>query len=124
MDYLQGYIYLIIVVKVAFILLAITHLYLKTKGKIESELDKTIVYWKERLEFIFIFLMALLLIYLFNPRRSKPAVITNEMKILLYLFGFILLITADWSIFITEAKWFKEIQQIVGERRKNTTIFK
>jgi len=123
MEYLNAYIYFIILVKVAFILLAITHIYLKTKGKNES-LDKTITYWKERLEFIFIFLMAILLIYLFNPRRSKPIVINSEMKILLYLFGFILLITADWSIFITEAKWFKDIQQVVGERRRVTTILK
>jgi hypothetical protein len=104
--------------------LAITHLYLKSKGQQDTDLDKNIVYWKERLEFIFIFLMAILLIYLFNPRRSKPAFINNEMKLLFYLFGFILLITSDWSIFITEAKWFKEMQQVVGERRKNTTIIK
>jgi L-asparagine transporter-like permease len=107
------YIYLIILIKVCFILLAISHIYLKAKGKSNSELDKTILYWKDRSEFIFIFLMAILLIILFNPRNNKSMTITNETKILLYLFGIILLITAKWSDFIKESKWFSKVQKAV-----------
>jgi cytochrome bd-type quinol oxidase subunit 2 len=108
------YIYLIFAVKIGFILTAVTHTYLKLKGKTNSDLDKKVVYWKERLEFIFIVLMAVLLIYLFNPRKQKPEIIDGETRILLYLFGFVLLITAKWGDFIHEARWFKTFQKIVG----------
>ena len=115
MSYLHYYIYLIIAIKLGFILMAISHIYLKTTGKENSELDKNIEYWKERFEFVFIILMSLLLIYLFNPRYNNQVVIDYEMKLLLYLFGFILIITAKWSAFFEEAKWFKDLQSIVGK---------
>ena len=113
MDKFTAYIYLIFFIKICFILMASTHLYLKIKGKENSDLDKTIVYWKERTEFIFVFLMSMLLIYLFYPRKPTT-VITGETKILLFLFGFILLITAKWDIFFQEAKWIKPLQKIFG----------
>jgi len=109
------YITLIFIIKVGFISLAITHIYLKVKGKSNSDLDKKILYWKERVEFIFILLMAMLLIYLFNPRTDRIVMINGETKILLYLFGFILLITAKWADFFREAEWFQYIQKSVGE---------
>ena len=93
------YIYLIFAVKIVFIVMAILHLFLKIKGKKDSELDKKIVYWKERMEFIFTFLMSILLMYLFNPRKNNMYMVNEETKLLLFLFGFILLITAKWSDF-------------------------
>ena len=57
--------------------------------------------------------MAGLLIYLFNPRNDRSILITHETKILLYLFGFILLITADWNVFFHESPFFKKFQKIV-----------
>ena len=100
------YVTFIFLIKIGFILMAVSHIYLKLKGKEHSDLDKTILYWKERFEFIFIATMAVLLIYLFNPRTDKIILIDKETKILLYLFGFVLLITAKWDIFIKESKFF------------------
>lgn len=117
MRYFDIYIYIIFAVKVCFILMAITHVYLKATGKTESELNKTIFYWKERIEFIFILLMSILLIFLFNPRKQNQELINKETKLLLYLFGFVLLITANWSIFITEAPWFKKFQTSIGNKQ-------
>ena len=108
------YIYLIFAVKIGFILMAATHIYLKAKGKIDSDLDKKIVYWKERFEFVFILLMSMLLIYLFNPRKNRMVMIDGETKILLYLFGFVLLITAKWGDFFHESKWLKQFQESIG----------
>ena len=108
------YIYLIFAVKICFILMAAIHLYLKAKGKTDSDLDKKIVYWKERFEFVFILLMSMLLIYLFNPRKNRMVMIDGETKILLYLFGFVLLITAKWGDFFHESKWLKQFQQSIG----------
>ena len=59
--------------------------------------------------------MSILLIYLFNPRKGEMVMINGETKILLYLFGIVLLITAKWGDFFHEAKWFKRIQSSVGE---------
>jgi L-asparagine transporter-like permease len=113
MEKFDIYIGFIIFIKVGFVILAITHLYLKFKHEEHSETDKKIVFWKERLEFIFIILMAVLLIYLFKPDSDRSMLITHETKILLYLFGFILLITAKWDDFLKESPFFKMIQKIV-----------
>ena len=113
MDNFTLYINLIFLIKIFFILTSISHVYLKVKGDEDSDLDKKMIYWKERLEFIFVFLMAFLLIYLFNPRKPS-VVISGETKFLLFLFGFVLLITANWKIFVHEAKWFARFQKIIG----------
>jgi len=115
MNYFHSYIKLIIVIKLIFVVMTMYHLYLKVKGESDSDLDKRIVYWKERLEFLFVILMSMLLIYLFNPRHNHNIMIDHHTKILLYLFGFILLITAKWHTFFEEANWFKNIQKIIGE---------
>jgi hypothetical protein len=117
MNYLNTYIYFIIFIKVLFILTAVGHIYLKIKKEENSDLDKTFLYWKERLEFIFTFLMACFLIYIFNPRNDQTKLINKEIKILFYLFGIILLITANWGAFFKEAKWFKYLQESVGRRQ-------
>ena len=114
MNHFNNYILLIFLVKICFIVLSVIHIYLKVKGKTNSNTDKTIVYWKDRIEFIFVILMSLLLIYLFNPRKDKTHLINNETKLLLYLFGFILLITAKWNNFITESKWFEYLQESIN----------
>jgi len=95
--------------------MAITHIYLKIKGKENTNLDKKIVYWKERVEFIFTVLMALLLIYLFNPRKQRITIINGEIKTLLFLFGIILIITSNWNTFFHESIWFTKIQNILGK---------
>jgi L-asparagine transporter-like permease len=112
MKFFNIYIALIFIVKIFFIILAISHLYYKRKGQENSKTDKKVVYWKDRFEFIFIALMALLLIYLFNPRTDRSVIIDKETKILLYLFGFILILTAKWEVFFKESKWFSTIQKI------------
>ena len=107
------YVTFIILIKLGFILMSVTHIYLKAKGQEKSDLDKKIMYWKERFEFIFVALMALLLIYTFNPRTDRSISIDNETKLLFYLFGFVLLITAKWDIFFKENPFFRQFQRVV-----------
>ena len=111
------YIYLIFAIKLCFISVSISHVYLKVKGKTDSDLDKKLVYYKERFEFVFILLMSILLIYLFNPRIDRNVMINGETKLLLYLFGFVLLITANWETFFHESKWFQYLQKSLGKSR-------
>jgi len=115
MDKYDLFITFVITIKLIFIFMSTTHIYLVFKGKSDSNLDKKIVYWKKRTEFIFVLLISLLMIYLFNPYASNLYLIKKDnTKFLLYMFGFLLLITADWQTFIHEATWFKILQNISG----------
>lgn len=115
MNKFDVYISFIFLIKIGFVIMAITHLYLKLKNKEHSDLDKKTLYWKERFEFIFTILMSILLIYLFNPIHDRSILIDHETKILLYLFGFILLITSKWDNFIKESPWFSILKSIIGK---------
>jgi uncharacterized membrane protein YgdD (TMEM256/DUF423 family) len=107
---LDIFLYFIIFVKIIFILSAIGHVILtygaKNKHLIET-VDPKLMYWKERTEFVFIASMAILLIYHFRPSHKKP--VSNESALLFFLFGWVLLVTAKWELFFTEANWYKEI---------------
>ena len=117
MDKYTLFIYLIFAVKLCFVSMSVTHIYLMVKGESDSDLDKKVFYWKERFEFIFLLLMATLLIYLFSPGKERNVMIDGETKVLLYLFGIVLLITAKWADFFHEAKWFQYLQKSVGPSR-------
>ena len=89
MSYFHSYIYFIIFIKSLLFVLAVSHIYMKINNKTNSNLDKRIVYLKKIDEFIFEVLMAILLIYLFNPMYDHKALFDSHVKILLFLFGFI-----------------------------------
>ena len=114
MNNFELYIYLIIFIKICFITLAIAHEYLKRTNKSGSELDEKVLYWKGKIELLFKSSMSFLLIYLFNTRYSRENLINYENKLLLFLFGFILLITANWNAILEESLWFQKLQTILG----------
>ena len=116
MNKLSIYIYFIIFLKLIFMILTITNLYKKIKHQENTESFKTINFWKHRIEFVFVALMSGLLIYIFNPTANRINLINYEVKLLFYLFGFILLITAKWDIFFDESIMFNRIQKILGEK--------
>lgn len=113
----------IVIIKIFFILTAIgnvilTHVVKKNTASATTAADKAaaaaeaakaanLLYWKERTEFIFTICMAILLIYYFKPGTSKP--LNRETGLLFFLFGWILIITAKWNIFFTQAKWYSSI---------------
>ena len=109
MKKLDMYITSIFIVKVVFLILTVTHIYLKAKGEDKTELDTQILFWKNRLEFVFVVLMSLLLIYTFFPRRQIPIPIDYEMRVLFCLFGVVLILTANWGIFINESLVYSHI---------------
>ena len=77
-------------------------------------------YWKRRFEFIYIMCMSILLIYLFNPYQKTLPLITNETRYLIFLFAFILITTANWSLFFKEPSLFKELQKSIGREKLET----
>ncbi len=93
---------------------AVYVVYLKRKGGDEKTIEK-IEYWKDRCEFTFVIGMAVILITFFTPFRAKIAPIDYETRMLFFMLGWILLITAEWSTFFKEAKWFGKFQKIIGK---------
>ncbi len=114
MDHFLLYIYAAFTAKMIFIILATIHAYLKMTNQETSDLDMEIVFWKERVEFIFVFLMACLLIYLFFPSSKKSVEISGATKELLYLFGIVVLVTAKWGQFFKESPALISLQNIIG----------
>lgn len=113
MELFDKYVMLVFLFKILFAILAILHLYFVFKGKANSEKDIKVEYWKDRVEFVFVALMSLMLLYLFYPRSTKPIIIDFETKLLLFVYGIIILIGAKWDIFIKESPDFKKLQKIV-----------
>ena len=113
------FIYFIIIIKIVFLGCSVTAKYYEAKGldkkKENVEFVKTLEYWRERTEFIFIASMSFLLFYTFNPWHTKPPVIDKEARLLFYLYGFIILFTADWGLFFKESKWVIYFQQVMGK---------
>jgi hypothetical protein len=113
----KSYIAVIVLIKISYTILEFIHLYLEDKGKTNSDIDAKIVYWKVRVEFVFNILIAILLIFLFNPYRDEVVLIDRETKMLLFLFGIILFISAKWSEFIEKPVWLQTLQEIVGKAK-------
>ena len=100
MTYFDSYLTCIFIVKIIFIILAIYGLFIKAHRPNNTKLLEKITYWKSRSEFIFISLMSILFMYLFNPIDDHVDRIDSELKLLLFLFGFTLLFTENWYKFI------------------------
>ena len=116
MDYvekiLEIVIYFIIFIKIIFLISTIGVIvfnHYNETSDLSKLLETKFAYWKKKTEFIFFFCMSLLLIYIFNPWYKNRKYITKELELIFYLFGFILLFTADWGSFFTESATFKKI---------------
>ena len=105
-------IYFIIFIKLIFITSATLHFYFSRTGKPEhKEYDKKALYWKERTELIFSVSTATLLIFIFNPWYSNMKYLNREIKLIFYLFGWIIIITSDWKTFFTDLPvWWNSIR--------------
>jgi len=58
--------------------------------------------------------MACLLIYLFFPSSNKSVEISGATRELLYLFGIVVLVTANWGDFFKESPALIRLQNIIG----------
>lgn len=105
------FIVFILLTKLIYAILVIIHIYLKIKGEDGSDYDLKIVFYKDQLEIIFIISMSILLLYLFYPRHVKPPEIDAQSRLLLFVYGIIILFTLDWRKFIDENKIYNNIKQ-------------
>jgi hypothetical protein len=106
------FLFFIIVFKLGYIFSSLGHI-VASHSSIQNakSFDNKMVYWKKRTEFIFIISMAILLILVFNP--YKHISVDENSSDLFFLFGIILVLTADWNIFFTEAPWYKKFVSIL-----------
>jgi len=110
--FLVPFIYLIIAIKALFLFSTITNLFLTKIIKNDDLINKyshTLHKIKEQTEFIFIFFTSILLIAIFYPRQNNLKYIDNHVKLLFYLFGWILIITAKWNLFFNESPVLQKI---------------
>ena len=129
--YYNLFIFYIFSIKILFVLCSTLEMYDQWKNKKLEKREKTeniknlqqitdLDYWKRRFEFIYIMCMSILLIYLFNPYQKTLPLITNETRYLIFLFAFILITTANWSLFFKEPSLFKELQKSLGREKLET----
>jgi hypothetical protein len=109
MHKLDYFIYFTFGVKIIFFLLTIFNIILEAINK-SPELVESINKWRHRLEFVFIACMSVLLLIYFNPREKSPPEINSESRLLLFAYGIIVLLSADWSLFFKESPIIKKLQ--------------
>ena len=61
-----------------------------------------LIFWRDRVGFIFDISISILLIMIFRPYQKKYYM-NDEVRIILYLYGFILLFRANWSLFFKDS---------------------
>ena len=100
------FIYFIILMKGLFLFFAVWNFYLKKKNGggggngSETNLEKRVLYYKNLTENIFIVLVSILMIYLFNPYHDNKYLLDDKyVKSMLFIYGILILVTFDWSEF-------------------------
>jgi hypothetical protein len=101
-------IYFTFFIKIIFIGSTLSLKYLEHKNKNVN--TQNLTFWKERSEFIFKACLSLILIILFNPLNKTPVVINFETKVLLYLYGFIVIFQANWGQFFKDSPIVHKMQ--------------
>lgn len=81
---------------------AVLHLFVATSPQ-AAKIDPQLLFWKERTEFVFKASMSFLLIHHFRPGHNR--VVNGELSLLFFLFGWILIFTADWHQFFESSPW-------------------
>jgi hypothetical protein len=105
---LDIYVFFLLSLNVVFVAAALGHLILAHTDTFFDKYDARLVYWKERTEFIFIVSVSVLLIYYHHP-FVKVDPMSYETRLLFFMLGWILLVTAKWKSFVTEAPWFEKL---------------
>jgi len=116
MNSFDCFIYFIVLNKILFVIFGVWHFILVRENKGETEFSTNLHHWKEYCEFMFIACMAILCIYLFNPLLDVRPAINYETRILLFVFGWIILLNCKWDLFFEQSKWFTLLQYFITGR--------
>ena len=112
-EIVKWFVLFIIVVKFAYSATYYGHLILTSISDEFAEhfkqYEDRVLHWKHVTEFIFVICMSVLLIYHFYPSHGtiqQPIMVDKETRVLFLLYGFILILTAKWTIFFDEKTLF------------------
>jgi hypothetical protein len=94
---LRVVIILLIVLKCLVVIFSLARHYLKTHDKTMTKIYEKISYYKYDVDFVFIIGMSLLIMYLFAPPFKSNAPLEYEIKVLLFAYAIIIILTANWS---------------------------
>ena len=101
----------IIFIKFLFLINVGIYLFIKYFTK-SHHYQSTSMYIIERVRFIFTICLALLLIFIFSPHNNHTIYITPNMTFLFYAVGFLLITTANWSLFFNQPAWLKDASML------------
>lgn len=110
-----------IIIKVIFLLAAILFYVNQTlKINMDDNLLLNAIKLKDKSEFIYQITVALLIIIIFNPWYNNMRFISKEITILFFIFGIIIIISADWNNFFIK-KYIAKIDRFseVLTKKKN-----
>ena len=110
-------IYIIIFIKIVFLISSIGHLLLSHKRnptQKSTEFDQKFLGLKSTFEFYFTILMSGLLIFIFTPWYDNMIYINSEIKFLFYIYGFLLILSADWDIYLPQTRLGEIISSTIG----------
>lgn len=117
MNYYDNFILCVFLSKILFVVCGVWHFILVRKNKGENELSSRLAIWKEYFEFIFLVSMALLCMYLFNPLAEIRPAINRETRVLLFIFGLIVLINCKWELVVGHYKPLMLLQYFISGRK-------
>jgi len=112
-DILRSYINFIVIIKTILyvILLRFVYIYLKNKWfQEEKEMAmhlkrrENLLYWRNKLQFLFIVSTCVLIVYIFNPFIHKKTISIKDDKIkaLIFVLAINMLFSANWETFIKD----------------------
>lgn len=111
MKFYTLYVSFIFFIKILYFIFSVLVKYFTYKKN--NKLIEIFTSWKHHMEFIFIILMSILLIVLFNPLKNGLHLIDKETKILLFLYGIIILINAQWDLFFKDSNIFTILNKLI-----------
>lgn len=114
-SYLDFFILFIIITKVCFLFFAAGDavLHHSTNNYIQNVLVPKVSHWRDISEIIYVVSMGILLIYVFKIRENGIHGIEEDVSFLLFLFGIILILTADWSVFFKNYTWYQKFNKFI-----------
>jgi hypothetical protein len=109
---------LLIFIKIVFVILEIIKLVMKKSNHDTTQIYNIINYINHRLEFIFIIGTSLLIMYVFIPQRlsflssSNNNIIDYETRFLIFCYSFIIILSANWKLFIKSSYILNKINDL------------
>ena len=105
------YITFVFIIKLLYALSASIAFYLSYTKKDNGEFYEDLVFWRDRFEFMFVACMSTLILFFFYPKSTKPMDFDFETKLLFYVYGWIVLLKANWKMFFGESFLLNALQK-------------